>query len=98
MTAVHARDGQPAAFAVSVERHGRRTTVAVRGELDVATAPALERVLVDHARRGGPVVLDLRELSFIDASGLGLLLRTNAHARRDGMALQLVLTGVCGGC
>jgi anti-sigma B factor antagonist len=89
MTAVHARDGQPEAFAVSVERHGWRTTVTVRGELDLATVPALEPVLIAHARRAGLVIMDLGAVSFIDASGLGLLLRIDAHARRDGIELQL---------
>jgi len=35
-------------------------------------------------------VLDLRELALIDATGLDLLLRTNADARRDGSELQLI--------
>jgi anti-anti-sigma factor len=87
--AVHARDGQPEAFAVSVERHGWRTTVTVRRELDLATVPALEPVLIAQDRRGGLVIMDLGAVSFIDASGLGLLLRIDAHARRDGMELQL---------
>ena len=36
------------------------------------------------------MVLALRELSFIDATGLGLLLRANAHARRDGIEFAVL--------
>jgi anti-anti-sigma factor len=90
MTAVRARDEATEAFRVEVTRRGRRGRVIVRGELDIATKPVLERALIEQARIGGPVVLDLRELAFIDATGLELLLRTNAHARRDGMELQLI--------
>jgi len=50
----------------------------------------LERVLIEQARIGGPVVLDLRELAFIDASDLGVLLRTAARARHDGIEFHLV--------
>jgi anti-anti-sigma factor len=93
MTARLAPDEVPDALVVDVHIDGPRTHVAVRGELDVATAPALERAVADHVGRGGLVVLDLRELSFIDASGPTLLLRTDAHARRDGMELQLIPSG-----
>jgi anti-sigma B factor antagonist len=89
MTARFAQD-VPDALVVEVEIDGRRTSVAVVGELDPATVPALERVWLDHARRGSLVVLDLRALSFIDASGLALLLRIDADARRDGIELRLM--------
>jgi anti-anti-sigma factor len=90
MTAVRARDEAPEAFRVEVARRGRRARVTVRGELDIATKPVLERALIEQARIGGPVVLDLRELALIDATGLELLLRTNARVRRDGRELQLI--------
>jgi anti-sigma B factor antagonist len=63
---------------------------AVRGELNLASAPALERVLIEQAGIARPVLLDLRELAFIDASGLGVLLRTAARARHDGIEFDLV--------
>jgi anti-anti-sigma factor len=90
MTAVRARDEATEAFRVEVTRRGRRARVIVRGELDIATKPVLERALIEQARIGGPVVLDLRELAFIDAAGLELLLHSDAHARRDGWQLQLI--------
>jgi anti-sigma B factor antagonist len=90
MTALVAQTKMPQGFDVTVERDGRRTSVAVVGELDPATVPVLERVWVEQARRGGLVVLDLRALSFIDASGIGLLLRIDADARRDGIELRLM--------
>jgi anti-sigma B factor antagonist len=91
MTTVSARNEGCAAIHVEVARTDHRTRVTVGGELDIATAPVVERTLVEQARIGGTVVLDLRELAFIDAVGLGLLLRADARARRDGMELQLIL-------
>ena len=72
MNAVSVRAQPCVTFQLAVERSDQRTVVTVRGELDLAVAPDLERVLADQSPDGG-VVLDLRELSFIDASGLGLL-------------------------
>ena len=46
--------------------------------------------MIVQARIAGPVVLDLRELAFIDASGSGLLLRTAARARHDGIEFHLI--------
>ena len=90
MTTAHARNQGPLAFGIDVLHRGRRARVTVGGELDIATVPALERALIEQTRIGRTVVLDLRELSFIDATGLGLLLRTNAHARRDGIEFAVL--------
>ena len=73
----------------AVERSGRGTVVTVRGELDLAVAPDLERVLSDQPG-DGVLVVDLRGLSFIDASGLRVLLRANTRARRNGTQLHLI--------
>jgi anti-sigma B factor antagonist len=70
---------------VSARREG--TLVVPRGELDLATAPDLEAVLVAQT---GPVVLDLRELSFVDASGLRVLLQAEARSRQNGKNLSFI--------
>ncbi len=62
------------------------TRISVEGELDMATAPVLEKLL---DRQRGPVLLDLRSLDFIDSSGLRLLLSAEERSRRDGSGLRL---------
>jgi anti-anti-sigma factor len=42
------------------------------------------------AAQSGPVTVDLRHLSFIDASGLRILMEAEAASRRDGMNLRFV--------
>ena len=67
-----------------------RATVRVRGELDIATADqayAYLRDVVDN--QDGPVTMNLSELSFCDAAGLGVLARVAGHARRSGRSLKL---------
>jgi anti-anti-sigma factor len=67
-----------------------RATVRVRGELDIATADqayAYLRDLVDS--QDGPVTMNLAELTFCDAAGLGVLARAAGYARRSGRSLKL---------
>jgi anti-sigma B factor antagonist len=57
--------------------------VEVGGDLDIATVTDLERPVIGAIEEGRtPVVLDLGQCSFIDSSGIRLLLR--AHRLLDG--------------
>lgn len=77
-----------------VERSGR-TVLLLAGELDVASAPALRRHLVE-VLADGPVdlVADLSGVSFIDSSGLGILVGGVRRTRARGG--DLVLCGLEG--
>jgi anti-sigma B factor antagonist len=82
----------PEAFTVRNERRGGASVVVPTGELDLATAPALEASLTrafDEAG-SGRVVLDLRELEFIDSSGLRTLLTARKRADEAGADFSLV--------
>jgi anti-sigma B factor antagonist len=65
--------------------------VHVAGELDLATASALEselhRLLSSDLTR---VVLDLGDLLFIDSTGLQCLLQATRHSRADGDRLRML--------
>lgn len=61
------------------------------GELDIATADALDLRLRQVTEGGArELVIDLAELTFIDSSGLRLLLRWHAAAADDGVELALL--------
>ncbi len=64
--------------------------LSVSGELDLATTPQLERqvrtVLADGARS---IVIDLATLTFIDSTGLRLLLLLSQHAADDGWRMLI---------
>lgn len=68
--------------------------LALVGELDISSAPTLEREL-RRAEDGAPsvLVLDLRELRFMDSTGLRLVLGADARARREGRRLAIVRGG-----
>ena len=60
-------------------------TIELEGELDIASAPALERLFRQVERDRWPtVVLDLRDLDFIDSSGIRVLLTANDRISRLG--------------
>jgi anti-sigma B factor antagonist len=65
--------------------------VAVRGEVELATAPALTAALEDGIRRtSGAFVVDLVAVDFLDSSGIACLVRARALLGRDDRALALV--------
>ncbi len=61
---------------IGVHWHERTAIVALDGELDYATAPALTAWLADVLAQGpGRLVLDLASLTFIDCAGLTPILQ-----------------------
>ena len=68
-----------------------RAVVALRGELDMADAAAVEAALTTVAAREPQVIVDLAGLEFIDSSGLAVLARGRRQARQAGG--DLVLAG-----
>ncbi|MEV0381496.1 STAS domain-containing protein [Nonomuraea sp. NPDC050643] len=63
--------------------------ITVAGELDATNADHLESSVGRSRLPGGPLVLDLGGLTFMDSSGLHALLRVHADVRREGGALHL---------
>ena len=63
-----------------------RTVVRLEGELDAYTAPRLVACFDDLLARGAnDIVVDLGRVSFIDSTGLGVLVNAyNAGLERDG--------------
>ena len=64
--------------------------VHVAGDLDIATTPQLERTLRESQSQARLVVLDLRELAFIDCAGVHAIVAASSRARRAGCRLLLV--------
>jgi anti-anti-sigma factor len=71
----------PEPFSVEVRPDRRRVIVVPRGELDMATVGELAAEIEELVGRGfDAVALDLRETSFMDSSGVHLLLEQTARA------------------
>jgi anti-anti-sigma factor len=63
--------------------------IRLRGELDIESAPDLERVLLRRRPAGQRVVLDLTELKFMDSTGLRVLLRARVAADEGRWEINL---------
>jgi len=75
---------------IRIERLPDREYVAVFGELDIYTAPSLERAVLGLEHAMPLLVIDLAGLSFIDSTGLSVLLRASERARRQDRRLVVV--------
>jgi anti-sigma B factor antagonist len=81
---------EPPPFSVEHEEREGRLYVVPRGELDLASAPELEELLVGPLASGSHVVLDLRELEFMDSSGVRTLVTAHGTAERANGTLSIV--------
>jgi anti-anti-sigma factor len=78
-------------FEVTVEQRGHGVHVTLTGELDISTAQRLEDDLRRaEAERPELVVLDLRPLTFMDSTGLRLLITADIRARQEDRRLVIV--------
>jgi anti-sigma B factor antagonist len=91
MTDVAPRDADPIGL-LQVRRgrdeHG--VVLELRGELDLGSAPELQRQLAEaEAEKPARLLIDLGSLSFMDSTGLALMLRAQQTAQDNGHQLCL---------
>jgi anti-sigma B factor antagonist len=75
-------------FELTAQRYDSVATVAVSGELDLATAPRLSAAVAEHGD-ARVLVLDMTATTFIDSTGVRALLQ--AHRRSAGSGSRLVV-------
>jgi anti-sigma B factor antagonist len=76
---------------LAVQDHGDHATIQVGGEIDVATSPQLQAVLVDLVDRGlHQLIIDLERVSFLDCAGIGMLVDARRRVQEHGGSLKLV--------
>lgn len=79
-----------------IDVHPERDIVRVVpvGELDLTSAPELEAQLHELRRSGFErVVLDLRQLSFLDSSGIRIIVSEHQFARANDRTFKLIAGG-----
>ena len=70
-----------------------RYLITVSGEVDLATSPELDVAIIAAIDSGTPsVVIDLTDVSFMDSSGLGVIVRALKRCREAENDLDLVIT------
>ncbi|HEV7584561.1 MAG TPA: STAS domain-containing protein [Solirubrobacteraceae bacterium] len=69
---------------------GATHTLILTGELDMATAPPLEAVVSACAACAARLTLDLSQLTFMDSTGLNLVLSAREMCRDSGAEFALI--------
>jgi anti-anti-sigma factor len=76
-------------FSTEVSETGPTTVIRVTGEVAYSTCRLLQEALVPHVAPGNKVVLDFSEVTLLDSSGIGVVLR--AHRALADVAGTLVV-------
>lgn len=88
--AVYPESDQDTALAVRIEDSPLGASiVAVSGELDLSTISRMEGPLLEQLRQRPAVLVDLTRLSFIDSSGIGILIQ--AFRESNGIPMHLLI-------
>lgn len=74
---------------VAVDRRADAIWVTLAGEFDLASAARFEETF-PSTRRGDMVVVDMRELEFIDSVGIRVLMQRDVSSRAEGWSLVLL--------
>ena len=77
--------------AISVSLDEGRAVVALPGEHESYTAHKLERSLEGLIDEAVPVVVDLRETTFVDSTVVGVLIAASRRAATAGLGFALLL-------
>jgi anti-sigma B factor antagonist len=81
-------------FAVRTQTTGRAKTLTLGGELDLVSSPALQQALDDAAGSDADlIIVDLRELEFMDSTGLHALVNAQRRIEELGRRFALVRGG-----
>jgi anti-anti-sigma factor len=75
---------------ITTERRDGTTRVSLRGELDIASTERLDHELQALENDAAVIVLDLREVEFIDSTGVRALIAADERARSNGRRLVVV--------
>ena len=83
---------RPPVFRILTKESGSRVEIAIHGELDLATAPQLEAEFERVCALAGIelVVADLRNLAFLDSTGLEAIMKCDARLRAGGARFVVV--------
>jgi anti-sigma B factor antagonist len=75
---------------MDLHREGGVMTLSLAGEFDASCVIRYERLFREASEDEAKLfVVDMGKVTFIDSTGLALLLRTEAASRQDGFKLQI---------
>jgi anti-sigma B factor antagonist len=84
------RGGGPGNLEIDVSHADGACVVRLTGEFDLAGVDAFEAELQGLPGAAGILVVDMRELTFMDSSGLRSVVMADRHLRADGKRFVVV--------
>jgi len=79
-------------FTLSADQRGKVTVLHASGELDLNGKPLFAKALAAvDPRRTSRLVIDLADVTFIDSTGLGMVLEAWSKARRERLQFAVVV-------
>lgn len=77
-------------FDISLMKDERCTLVRVQGDIDVVSRARFEEALFEVVDAGEPMVVDMRQVTFCDSTGLNAIVAANRRAGEHGGTVSLV--------
>lgn len=77
-------------FDINMMRDDRCSLVRVKGDIDVVSRTRFEETLYEVVDSGEPLVIDMREVTFCDSTGLNAIVSAYRRAGERGTAVALV--------
>jgi anti-sigma B factor antagonist len=78
---------------LETSKQGGTSVIALRGEIDVYTAPRLRQALIDLVEGGAKdIVVDMSRVDFLDSTGLGVLVGGLKRVKSNEGEMKLVVT------
>jgi anti-sigma B factor antagonist len=81
---------EPPPFSAEPARDGATATIAVVGELDIATTPQLTKAFASLEPGYDTLVVDLSRCTFFASSGISILLQQSQRAKEEGFELVVI--------
>jgi len=80
-------------ISVATREEAGRSVLAVKGEVDVHTAPELDAALTQVVEAGSyKIIVDLSAVDFLDSTGLGVLVKALKRVREHDGSLAVITT------
>jgi anti-sigma B factor antagonist len=80
-------------FSTEIQQSADATVVRCQGALVSSTSNILQREVKELIGGSEKIVLDLKDLTYIDSMGIGSLVRLYVSAKSSGCSLQLINIG-----
>ena len=63
--------------------------VYIKGEIDLNNINQIENILDEGIKKGKNIIIDMKDVRFIDSTGIGLLVKTYKTLKSEGKTIEI---------